>query len=449
MSETFPPAAPHFKVMAQLELKGFEAYLVGGCVRDRLLRRGSKDFDVTTDATPDQVRAIFPHTIPVGAKFGVVVVVMDDEQIEVATYRADGAYSDGRRPDDVQYSKSAKEDVVRRDFTMNGLLMNAHGEIVDYVGGEADIDLGIIRAIGDPNVRFAEDALRMLRAVRFAAQFKFDIEVRTLEAIASNAQLLKVISRERVAAELFKILSAPFPLTGVVPFISTGLFRYALPSKFVDHINMTRTIQRFGMFQANKDAMLGMAMFYADIDDYFCGDAVDPDEKEPKPPKSEKLSDYLKLSNDQKSELAYMKYNILRFGQHLTGAYRMSEASLKRACRQPGIVLALEIMMQDEVMGITSLGVEALMAFVLKVKALTSEEIKPVPLVTGKDLIAAGIPAGPIYTEILFDIESHQLNGVFTTREQAMTFVQERTYQDTLKVWNYMGLSTAEVRELE
>src|SRR5271167_1778718 len=182
--------ASHVKVMHRLENKGFEAFLVGGCVRDRILNRQSKDFDVTTDATPDQVRAIFTHTIPVGAKFGVVVVVMDDVQVEVATYRADGAYSDGRRPDNVTYSRSAKEDVVRRDFTMNGLLMNSNGDITDYVGGQGDIDSGVIRAIGDPNVRFAEDALRQLRACRFAAQLKFEIEIRTLEAIEANARLL-------------------------------------------------------------------------------------------------------------------------------------------------------------------------------------------------------------------------------------------------------------------
>jgi len=432
MTEPFQIAA-HVKVMHRLEHKGFEAFLVGGCVRDRLLRRGSKDFDVTTDATPDQVRAIFTHTIPVGAKFGVVVVVMDGVQVEVATYRADGAYSDGRRPDEVQYSRSAKEDVVRRDFTMNGLLMNSNGDIIDHVAGQADIDRGIIRAIGDPNVRFAEDGLRMLRAVRFAAQLGFEIEVRTQEAIANNARLLAVISRERVAAELFKTLSAPFPLKGIVPFISTGLFRFALPGTFADHTNMTRTIQRFGTFQANKDVMLGMGMFLADVADY----AV------------ENLALYLKLSNEQQDEFVYMKMHVTAFRKHLTGEYRMSEASLKRTLRKPGVALALEILMQDEVLGITSFGIEALMAFVSKVKAYKPEEIKPVPLITGKDLIDAGIPAGPIFTDILFDVESHQLNGVFTTKEQAMTFVRERTYQDTLKKWNYMGLSTAEVRELE
>src|SRR5271168_5275456 len=204
MTEPFQIAA-HVKVMHRLEHKGFEAFLVGGCVRDRLLRRDSKDFDVTTNATPDEVRSIFAHTIPVGAKFGVVVVVMDGVQIEVATYRADGAYSDGRRPDEVTYSRSAKEDVVRRDCTMNGLLLNSLGDITDHVGGEADIQKKLIRAIGDPNVRFAEDALRMMRACRFAAQLGFTIEGKTLEAMEGCARLLSVISRERIAMELFKM----------------------------------------------------------------------------------------------------------------------------------------------------------------------------------------------------------------------------------------------------
>ena len=436
MTETKPfQIAAHVKVMHRLENKGFEAFLVGGCVRDRLLGRQSKDFDVTTDATPDQVRAIFTHTIPVGAKFGVVVVVMDSVQVEVATYRADGAYTDGRRPDEVTYSRLAKEDVTRRDFTMNGLLMNSRGDIIDYVGGEEDINRRMIRAIGDPNVRFAEDGLRMLRAVRFAAQLGFEIETKTLEAIKGNARLLKVISRERVAAELFKIFSAPFPLKGIVPFISTGLFRYALPDNFPDQVDMIRIIQRFGMFEANKDAMLGMAMFFADVAAY--GNVC------------ENLAGYLKLSNEQKDELVYMKRHVRRFEQHISGAYPMSEAAIKRELREPGVALALEIMTQDEVMGKTNFGVEALMAFVLKIKAYKPEEIKPTPLVTGKDLIAFGIAPGPIFTSILFDLESYQLNGVFTERKQAVEFVHNRVYLDGNKAWVYTGLTPQEVQEVE
>lgn len=439
------------KVIRTLQGKGFEAFLVGGCVRDLLLGKQSKDYDVTTNAVPDEVRALFEHTIPVGAKFGVVVVVQDGVQVEVATYRADGEYSDNRRPDTVSYSESAKEDVVRRDFTMNGLLLTppmdfsvpgiGRGDwdmfdgdaVVDFVGGREDIENRVIRAIGDPNRRFEEDALRMVRAVRFAAQLGFEIEGKTLEAMEANAPLLRHISRERVAAELFRTLSAPEPLKGIVPFVSTGLFRHALPKDFAEHIDMTRTIQRFAMFKANKDAMLGMAMLFADIDAPFC----------------ESLAAHLKLSSGQRDELAYMKMHVANFRQHLTGAYPLTEASIKRELRQPGVDLALETMTQDEAMGKTGFGTEALMAFVLRVKAYKPEDIKPKPLVTGKDLLDAGIPAGPIFTGILFDIESHQLSGAFTTKEQGMRFVRERVHQDSAKEWVYMGLSAAEVRELE
>ena len=423
--------AAHIKVMNTLGAKGFEAYLVGGCVRDRILARSSKDFDVTTDATPDQVRAIFSHTIPVGAKFGVVVVVMDGVQVEVATYRADGAYTDGRRPDEVTYSKSAKEDVVRRDFTMNGLLMDANGDIVDHVGGLNDIKNKTIAAIGDPNVRFAEDALRMMRACRFAAQLGFQIEANTLEAMTVNARLLSVISRERIAMELFKMLSAPEPLKGIIPFITTGMYRFALPRVFADYINLIYTLQRFATFEANKDAMLGMAMLFADIGSFA----------------HEELANYLKLSNEQKDALIYCGHHISRFRQHLGGSF-MPEAAIKRALREPGVELALEIMTQDEVMGKTSYGLEALMSFVLKVKAYTPEEIEPKKLVTGQDLIDAGIPPSNMYSMILFDVESFQLNGVFTTKEQAMEYVRARVYKAE-DGWVYNGLTPREVQELE
>lgn len=435
-------SAPHYRVMHRLEEKGFQAYLVGGSVRDRILGRASKDYDVTTDALPEQVRAIFAHTIPVGAKFGVTVVVEDDTQIEVATYRADGAYTDGRRPDEVKYSLSAKDDVMRRDFTMNGLLLKSDasvfddGGVVDHVGGLDDIKNRLIRAIGSPNVRFAEDALRMLRAVRFAAQLGFEIEEDTFQAMRNNARLLDVISRERVAAELFKMFSAPFPLKGLIPFITSGLYRYALPTgeyDFATHVDLLHMIQRFGMFTANKDAMLGMGMFFADITPHV----------------GAHTAQYLKLSNEQARELDHMNSHVLAFQQHLKGAYPLPEAALKRACREPGIQLALEIMTQNEVMGKTNLGMEAVMEFVLELKAYTPEDIKPAPLVTGKDLIAAGIPPSPIFSSVLYDIESAQLNGVFTTREQGMEFVRARVYQDDKQKWVYSGLTNQEFRETQ
>jgi tRNA nucleotidyltransferase/poly(A) polymerase len=444
-------------VMEGLRRAGYEAYLVGGCVRDILLQRTPKDFDVTTNALPEQVTALFPRTIPVGAKFGVTVVMVGDEQIEVATYRADGAYTDGRRPDTVEYGKSAEDDVTRRDFTMNGLLCLGQADdssatayaaslakadryvsvggktygIVDYVGGYADIERGVIRAIGDPNKRFEEDALRMIRAVRFAAQLGFDVEVRTMEAIERNAPLLEKISKERIAAELFKMFSAPFPLKGLIPFISTGMYAYCLPNEkysFAKHANMLFMMRRFGKFTAEKDPMLGMAMFFADIESHA----------------DTHMAQFLKLSSEQQQELVYMNSHVITFRQHLSGPRELSEAAIKRALRQPGVSLALEIMTQNELIGKTSLGIEAVMGFVLKLKAYKPEDIKPTPLVTGKDLIADGIPPGPLFSGILYDIESMQLNGFMTTREQAMEFVRARVYQDDKKEWVYTGLSTQE-----
>ena len=181
------------KICATLRGHGQQAYFVGGCVRDLELGREPADFDVCTDARPERVQALFPRSVAVGAKFGVILVLEDNSpqsltQVEVATFRSDGGYSDGRHPDQVIYSNTPQEDVLRRDFTINGLLMDAAtGEVLDYVGGRADLRAGVVRAIGDPRLRFTEDKLRMLRAVRFAARFAFQIEPETMAAARSLA----------------------------------------------------------------------------------------------------------------------------------------------------------------------------------------------------------------------------------------------------------------------
>ena len=220
------------RVAEVLRGAGYAAYFAGGCVRDGLLGVEPKDYDITTDATPDEVAALFRRTIMVGAAFGVVKVVLGKARdYEVATFRADGEYSDGRRPDGVRYSKTAKEDVERRDFTVNALLMDPEtDEIIDYVDGREDLAAGRVRAVGDPAVRFAEDRLRMLRAVRFAARFGFEIEPATFAAMADNAAHLGDVSVERIAAELEGIFRSADPGHGYALMMQVGLLEPALPA---------------------------------------------------------------------------------------------------------------------------------------------------------------------------------------------------------------------------
>src|ERR1700690_2556175 len=187
------------KIARTLHDAGHQAYLVGGCVRDLELGREPADYDVCTDARPERVQELFPRSLAVGAKFGVILVVEEGGQVEVATFRSDIGYSDGRHPDHVVYADSPQEDVLRRDFTINGLLMDpATGEVLDFVGGRADLHAGIVRAIGDPRLRFTEDKLRMMRGVRFAARFGFRIEPETMAAAQSLAVQITQVSPERI-----------------------------------------------------------------------------------------------------------------------------------------------------------------------------------------------------------------------------------------------------------
>jgi len=221
------------QIILSLRDAGHQAYLVGGCVRDLLLGREPADYDVTSDATPDEVMRIFPETYAVGAQFGVVLVPVRDaggNSVEVATFRSDLGYSDGRHPDQVRFSKSAQEDVERRDFTINGLLLDPVGdEVLDFVGGRKDLAAGIIRTIGRAELRFAEDKLRMLRAVRFAARFGYTIEPETFAAIPKLASGIHQVSRERVRDELTKMLTEGRARRAFELLDESGLLKQVLP----------------------------------------------------------------------------------------------------------------------------------------------------------------------------------------------------------------------------
>ncbi len=231
-------------IVQTLRQQCFQAYLVGGCVRDLLLLREPKDYDVATNATPHQVMNIFPETYAVGAQFGVVLVPAPDSDVastggeitsksravEVATFRSDIGYSDGRHPDEVRFSRDPQEDVARRDFTINGMLLDpVSGEVFDYVGGRADLKSGIIRTIGDPEHRFSEDKLRMLRAVRFAARFEYTIEPATFAAMQKLAAQIEVVSRERVRDELTRMLTEGHARRAFLLLDASGLLKHVLP----------------------------------------------------------------------------------------------------------------------------------------------------------------------------------------------------------------------------
>src|SRR5437764_5844 len=232
-------------IVKTLRQHGFEAYLVGGCVRDLLLGREPQEYDVATNATPQEVMTIFPETYAVGAQFGVVLVPASDAGsasecegeggskyacVEVATFRSDIGYSDGRHPDEVRFSNDPRQDVARRDFTINGMLLDpVSGEVLDYVGGRKDLEAGIIRTIGDPQHRFTEDKLRMLRAVRFAARFEYTIEPATFATMQALADQIAVVSRERVRDELTRMLTEGHARRAFLMLDESGLLRQRLP----------------------------------------------------------------------------------------------------------------------------------------------------------------------------------------------------------------------------
>ena len=424
-------------VLEGIRKGGFEAYLVGGCVRDLLLKREPKDYDVTTDARPEEVMELFPKTIPVGAAFGVITVMVEDVPIEVATYRSDGKYADGRHPDIVFYADRASDDVSRRDFTINGLLMSTlekrpSGEYVirptpppgveetvamtkdglytvtDYVGGLEDLQEEVIRAIGNPEERFKEDALRMLRACRFAAQLGFTISPETVSAIQYNAALIKKVSVERITAELVKILTSPHPVNGLVPLVTTGLMEH-LPFNETVNKSLANIMRRFGKFQT-KDADLAMAMFFVhtvptDVRvDYL-------------------LKQVLKMSNDHVKAIAGAVSTL--YDMLFAGLFNLNHAQhrLLKMMRNPGALLGIELLEQNLLLHLPPFpegDVREFRRLIKYLRALTPEEINPPKFVTGEDLIAMGMEPCREMGNILEDVEDMQLCGELADRAAAL-----------------------------
>jgi poly(A) polymerase len=450
-------------IVRTLRQSGFQAYLCGGCVRDLLLERQPADYDVTTDATPDQVMRIFPETYAVGAQFGVVLVPIpqDDRSpdeaaisppedtvassslpfakadvVEVATFRSDVSYTDGRHPDAVRFSKDPREDVERRDFTINGLLMDPMSdELLDFVGGRADLEAHVVRAIGDPERRFTEDKLRMLRAVRFAARFGYAIDPATFRAIQKLASQIHQVSAERIRDELTKMLTEGHARQAFLLLDESGLLREVLPE-----ISAMKGVEQPPQYHPEGDVFVHTLLLLENLP-HPCAptlawgallhDVGKPPTFRVAPDRirfdghvevgvkmGEALCRRLRFSNDDTEQILALIDNHMRFAHVL----QMKESTLKKFLRMPQFDEHLELHRLDCQ---ASHAILAAYEFAKeKLASIPPEKMRPAPLVTGDDLIAAGYRPGPLFKEILTAVEDGQLEGRLQSKEEAMQFVE-------------------------
>ena len=438
-------------VVRTLRDKGFQAYLVGGCARDLILGRESADYDVATDAKPEQVMRIFPETYAVGAQFGVVLVPVESvaahdpaaahetgKAIEVATFRCDIGYADGRHPDQVRYTKDPREDVQRRDFTINGLLYDPiKDEFLDYVGGRRDLEAGIIRTIGDPKLRFAEDKLRMLRAVRFAARFGYQIDEDTFQAIRAMAPLIHQVSCERIRDELTKMLTEGHARRAFELLDQNGLLHEVLPE-----IEKMKGVEQPPQFHPEGDVWVHTLMLLEKLPypvsrtlawGALLHDVGKPPTFRVAPDRirfdghvevgvrmAQEICRRLRFSNEDTDQILSLVANHMRFAD----AQRMKESTLKRFMRLPKFDEQLELHRIDCESSNGELGNYRFLRD--KLDTTPREQFRPVPLVTGRDLIDAGYKPGPQFKEILSTVEDGQLEGSLTTKKQAMEFVRSQ-----------------------
>ena len=450
-------------IVRTLRDHGHQAYLVGGCVRDLLLKREPADYDIATDATPNDVMRIFPETYAVGAQFGVVLVPVPESEraamgegheadaephalgghehklcIEVATFRCDVGYSDGRHPNEVRFSRDPKEDVQRRDFTINGLLLDPlSDEVLDFVRGQADLTAGIIRAIGNPELRFGEDKLRMLRAVRFAARFEYQIDPATFDAIQTLAAQIHQVSRERVRDELTRMLTEGHARRAFQLLDETGLLREVLPE-----ITAMKGVEQPPEFHPEGDVFVHTLLLLENLPQpcpmtlawgALLHDVGKPPTFRRAPDRirfdehakvgtkmAEAICRRLRFSNEDTDQILLLVENHMRFGD----VERMKPSTFKRFIRLPRF---------DEHMQLHRLDCEAshrslrLYDFTREKRAeLPASAIRPEPLITGDDLIAAGYAPGPVFKQILSAVEDAQLDGGLQSKKQAMKFIRNK-----------------------
>jgi poly(A) polymerase len=424
-------------VVRRLREAGYEAVFAGGCVRDRLRGLEPSDYDIATNALPDVVENLFERTIPVGKQFGIVIVLVGDTPFEVATFREDGPYLDGRRPQSVRFS-DARTDALRRDFTINAMFEDPlDGRVLDYVGGKADLERGLIRAVGDPRLRFAEDRLRMLRAVRFAARFGFEIDAPTFEAIRTDARHLPEVSAERIGEEIVRILTEGGAKRGFELLDSSDLLGVVLPEILAmkgcrqspEHHPegdvFVHTMLCLGQLPRGATETLALGALLHDVAKPTTAMLRDGrwtfyGHVEQGAAMAVAICDRLRRSRAVAERVSFL------VAQHLRhcSAPEMRPATLKRFLRQDGIEELLELTRIDALASNGNLEYTEFCRHALA--SLGEEQARPKPLVTGNDLIELGLEPGPLFARILEAVEDAQLDGGLEDREQAIEFVRSR-----------------------
>ena len=425
------------RVVERLQEAGFVAYFAGGCVRDRLMGKTPKDYDVATNARPEQVQGLFERTFAVGAHFGVVVVVYGSAQFEVASFRADGVYLDGRRPESVTFS-TPEEDAARRDFTINGLFFDpVREELIDFVDGQRDLGAKILRAIGDPAARFGEDRLRLLRAVRFATTLGFEIEEATWQAVCAAAPHIAEVSAERIREELVKILRSPNRVRGFDLLDASGLMKVVLPE--IEALKGCEQPPQFhpegdvfvhtrimlGLLPAEVSTPLVLSVLFHDIGKPGTF-VVDPEGRI-------RFNGHDKLGAEMTEALmtrlrfsrAEIDATVEAVANHMVfkDVQRMRVSKLKRFMARPHFDEEMELHRVDCTSSHGALdNYEFLKA---KTEEFASEPLIPKPLITGRDLIALGMTPGPAFADLLEAVQSRQLEGTLGSREEALAWVKE------------------------
>ncbi len=423
------------QVIERLRRRGHKAYWVGGCVRDRLLGRPVKDWDVATSARPDEVCEIFPRARTIGRRFGVVAVRLRDDCVEVATFRQDGGYSDGRRPDRVEYTTDERVDVRRRDFTINGMLLGPDSkQPIDFVGGKEDLDRKLVRAIGDPMARFAEDRLRMLRAVRFAASHGFEIEARTMSAMRAYADAITSVAAERVRDELTRILIEGGSRRGFELLAASRLLERLLPE-----VLALRGVEQPPEFHPEGDVwthtMLMLEQVRAPSAALAWGvllhDVGKPDTFQ----RADRIRFHghvrrgvelagaicarLRFSNAEAARVRALVGNHMKFAD----LRQMRPARRRRFLEQPHFEEHLELHRVD---CLASHGQLDNYSFAEAESSRLAAEEPVVRLITGHDLKAAGYAPGPLFGTILAEVEDRQLDGRLGGRDEALEYVKSR-----------------------